>query len=420
MSSFGIQLQKVNAADAASSPYDTLFIDNYDSSGKAWTTAQVATMSANKVLGGYVSIGEAEVYRSYWQSSWSTTPPAWLGPENPDWAGNHYIDFRSAEWMTIVKAEIKAMIGQGFEAAYMDAIDVYSTDWFIAKAGSAAAAATAAKTYVETLADYAHSLNPAFKFYVNGAEDLLADKTYLNAIDGVFKEQVYAGIGTNQNRMNTAADVAWTTGLLDLAKAAGKDVFVIHYTTTDAATESVVAKSEAAGYKHYEGPLDLNRIDYTGSASNDLLRDGSGNNQLRGLGGNDTLLAGSGNDTLSGGTGNDRLEGGSGNDRLTGGAGLDLFVLTTTSGKDTVTDFNVADDTFLLASAAFTTLKAGAMPASAFYRGAAAHDADDHIVYDPATGNLIYDTNGNALGGASVIATLTPNLALTEQDFLIL
>jgi cysteinyl-tRNA synthetase len=35
----------------------------------------------------YMSIGEAEEYRFYWQPEWAYAPPAWLGPENPDWQG---------------------------------------------------------------------------------------------------------------------------------------------------------------------------------------------------------------------------------------------------------------------------------------------------------------------------------------------
>ena len=73
------------------------------------------------------------------------------------------------------------------------------------------------------------------------------------------------------------------------------------------------------------------------------------------------------------------------------------------ANRDVVTDFtNVAgnNDTFRLENAVITKLGAGGLRSTAFFRGAAAHDANDRIVYNQATGALIYDANGNAAGGA--------------------
>jgi Ca2+-binding RTX toxin-like protein len=69
---------------------------------------------------------------------------------------------------------------------------------------------------------------------------------------------------------------------------------------------------------------------------------GGGNtldNILTGNSANNTLTGGSGNDTLNGGAGNDTLIGSAGSDRLTGGTGGDVFVLNSTVGSDTITDF---------------------------------------------------------------------------------
>ena len=52
-----------------------------------------------------------------------------------------------------------------------------------------------------------------------------------------------------------------------------------------------------------------------------------------------------------------------------------------------------------------------------FYIGDAAHDATDRIIYNPATGALIYDSNGDAAGGATQFATLDTGLSLTRADF---
>jgi Ca2+-binding RTX toxin-like protein len=149
----------------------------------------------------------------------------------------------------------------------------------------------------------------------------------------------------------------------------------------------------------------------------------NGANSLTGTGFNDVLSGNAGNDTLTGGAGDDRLFGGLGNDTLTGGLGADSFVFNSTpnatSNLDLITDFNVADDTIELARSIFTALGSatGTLSADAFVIGSAAADATDRIIYNSATGALLYDTNGNAVGGSTQIATLSTGLALTNNDF---
>jgi serralysin len=51
--------------------------------------------------------------------------------------------------------------------------------------------------------------------------------------------------------------------------------------------------------------------------------------------------------------------------------------------------------------------------------GAAAQDAQDRIIYNSATGALLYDSDG--VGGAAAVqfAELSAGLALTNLDFLV-
>ena len=155
----------------------------------------------------------------------------------------------------------------------------------------------------------------------------------------------------------------------------------------------------------------------TGSAFNDVLTGSSAANVLVGLNGNDTLNGGSGADALIGGAGRDRLTGGSGNDFFQFNSALNAA-----TNVDTVTDFNVAADTVQLENAIFTALgtTTGTLAAGQFFHGAAAHDADDRIIYNELTGALIYDFNGNAAGGASQFATLATGLGLTHADFVVI
>jgi Ca2+-binding RTX toxin-like protein len=147
----------------------------------------------------------------------------------------------------------------------------------------------------------------------------------------------------------------------------------------------------------------------TGSAGANVLTGGVGNDTLRGLAGNDTLIGGVGIDTLTGGTQND------------------VFVFNAplnVANRDVITDFaNAAgnNDSIHLDNAVMAALGApGALKANFFFAGAAAHDADDRVIYNKASGALSYDTNGNAAGGVTLLATLTTKPTLTAADFAVI
>ncbi|WP_373635731.1 M10 family metallopeptidase C-terminal domain-containing protein [Yoonia sp. SS1-5] len=81
------------------------------------------------------------------------------------------------------------------------------------------------------------------------------------------------------------------------------------------------------------------------------LYGGTGNDTLTGQGSPDILFGGRGVDILQGGAGDDRLDGGMDGDSLEGGAGADIFVFSfisdsfaTTTGRDTILDFEIGTD----------------------------------------------------------------------------
>jgi Ca2+-binding RTX toxin-like protein len=127
---------------------------------------------------------------------------------------------------------------------------------------------------------------------------------------------------------------------------------------------------------------------------------------------------------LTAGAGNDTLVGGAGLDHLAGGAGKDFFVFNaplSASNHDVIADFNHVADTFRLENAVMKALTStGPLKASWFFADATAHDADDHIIYNPATGNLYYDSNGNHAGGITLLATLANKPVLLANDFVVI
>jgi Ca2+-binding RTX toxin-like protein len=159
-----------------------------------------------------------------------------------------------------------------------------------------------------------------------------------------------------------------------------------------------------------------------GAAGNDSLDGGENDDKLDGGAAADVLLGGNGNDSLIGGGGNDTLTGGAGTDTLNGGTGADTFVLDNSS-VDVIQSFVVVDDTFQLSKSLFGALLQAAntpLNGAAFWSGTAAHDADDRIIYNPATYALWYDADGNGAGAAVQIATLVGGaVGLTQADFMV-
>jgi len=125
---------------------------------------------------------------------------------------------------------------------------------------------------------------------------------------------------------------------------------------------------------------------------------------------------------LNGGLAGDDLDGGAGNDTLTGGsdakdtywftAGLDRQ-----TNVDTITDFTANTDLILLAKSVFVAITAGEIASGAFFAGGAAHNAHEHIIYRPASGNPFYDANGNGAGGLVQFAHLGMRPTLSVHDF---
>jgi cysteinyl-tRNA synthetase len=60
-----------------------------------FTAAEISALrdggEGGRTVLAYLSVGEAESYRSYWDPAWESEPPPWIGPTNPDWEGNHKV-----------------------------------------------------------------------------------------------------------------------------------------------------------------------------------------------------------------------------------------------------------------------------------------------------------------------------------------
>ena len=113
--------------------YDAVIIDLF-LNDVAFTADEINQLH-NKANGGkrlvicYMSIGEAEDYRYYWQQSWNSTKPDWIAAENPDWPGNFKVKYWNADWQGLIYKNSDSYLSKinaaGFDGVYLDIIDAF-------------------------------------------------------------------------------------------------------------------------------------------------------------------------------------------------------------------------------------------------------------------------------------------------------
>jgi cysteinyl-tRNA synthetase, unknown class len=234
--SWGYQLQLVDPAAIAASDYDLVVID-YSRDGseqQAFDRAEIGAMQrkgsgGRRLVLAYLSIGEAEDYRFYWQPSWSAEAPGWLGPENPDWEGNYAVRYWDEDWQRLMfgapGAYLDRIIEAGFDGVYLDRIDAFEVrDGGLNKAGRMAAMSG----FVKALADHARARAPGFIVVGQNGEELLADPVYSAAIDGLGKEDLFYGI-EEDGVANDRSDVRASLRLIEDFQRTGKPMLLVEY-----------------------------------------------------------------------------------------------------------------------------------------------------------------------------------------------
>jgi Ca2+-binding RTX toxin-like protein len=313
----------------------------------------------------------------------------------------------------------------------------------------------------------------------SGHADDLRGNSLANVLRGLNGNDFLDGRAGGDSLIGGAGDDTYVVDNLDdvVTEAGGQGVDVVltsvSYLLTAGADVETLATTNDNGTTplHLNGNASSNTI--RGNNGDNIIVGGLGNDQLIGRGGNDTYYVDSAGDTVveaggqgidhvrasvsytlaqgvdvevletnfppnttainltgnasgnlvRGNDGNNVINGGDGNDTLVGLGGLDSFLFNTplnaATNMDAIDYFVVADDTILLDDAIFSALGLGTVGNNQFVVGPAALDANDHIVYNDATGALLYDSDGSGAGAAIQFAQLDAGLALTNLDFLV-
>ena len=272
---FLYQLQDLSLQKAGNSRFDLVITDYAENGREAtrFTPGQIAALQhspggAKRVL-AYMSIGEAETYRWYWQKAWDANgdgvpdpgAPSWLGRSNPDWTDNYKVRFWDPGWQQIVygtpESYLDKIIADGYDGVYLDIIDAYEY-WGPGGRGKPVRtqAAQDMVDFVRAIAEYARVVKgkPDFAVFPQNGGDLGKHPEYLAVVTGIGQEDTW---------YNGDAVASWTAEnvrALERFKGAGKVVLCTDYCRRPAHIERFYRKAQALGFVPYATVRDLDRL----------------------------------------------------------------------------------------------------------------------------------------------------------------
>jgi len=265
---FAYQLQNINLAAMGASKFDLLIID-YSADGSdtlRFSPEEIAALKdstgGKKIVLAYMSIGEAQNYRGYWDPAWAPGNPSWLDLQNPEQPGNYAVQYWDPAWQAIIfgspDSYLDKIIAAGFDGVYLDHANAY--EYWGPGGASGLNRATAGQEMVDfitSIAQYARVVKgkTSFGIFPQNAEALSSHADYVQVVTGIGAEDVWYND-------NIAQPSSYTSGVLqnlDVFRNAGKLVLVVDYVTQLTKIDDFYHKAVAKDYVPYatERTLDV-------------------------------------------------------------------------------------------------------------------------------------------------------------------
>ncbi|HUR89189.1 MAG TPA: calcium-binding protein [Ramlibacter sp.] len=254
----------------------------------------------------------------------------------------------------------------------------------------------------------------------NELDNVITGNAAANVLVGLGGNDTLAGAGGNDSLTGGEGNdsIDGGAGVDTMSGGAGDDTYVID-NVGDLVVEADSSGHDTVVVKLLKGTFTL------GSNLESAVLGGTGALAANGNALDNLIVGNTGANTIKGMDGNDTLDGGAGVDLLTGGVGADVFTFSAVLGTrnaDKIADFHAGEDVIALSHIMFPMLPTGALAASAFQAqpSSVAQTADAHIIFNTATGALLYDADG--AGGTVAVQFATVVLTglsgtLSAADF---
>ena len=352
---FAVQYSNLDAAELAASPYDLLIVEGKPGDGATaeLSDADVAALVASgKTMVAYVSVGQSDDARPYWDPAWTDdgtdtgvptdAAPAWLA-EQADSFDAAIVEFWNPDWQALVIDQVTELASRGYTGIFLDnMLSYYEVAALRSELGTEQSQFYAQEMmqFVQAISAAGTAINPDFVVIPNGGPYIVSDAgyapdaeeavAYYDAIDAIMAESFF-GLATGY--YDQAAIDAFQTAFA----AQDIDVLALEYSTDVDAIAAFAAATEEFGFSaSVSADMALNALPaplveveepvvLVGTSGSDGLFGGDGNDELSGLAGADILVGAAGDDVLSGGRGKDELFGDAGNDSLAGNGGADYL-----------------------------------------------------------------------------------------------
>lgn len=255
------QLQRLDPAAVRASRFDLLVTDptRDGTDDTRWARSMVQSLrDGGRVCLAYLSVGEAEDYRGYWRAAWRTSPPSWLGPENPDWKGNFRVRFWDPAWQAVLLADdgpLARIVDAGWDGAYLDIVDGFEF-WvdrgeFDLEEGMRRMAA-----FVARVAAFARARRPEFLIVPQNAPGLAVRPDVLSTIDALAIEDTFY----DGDQAQPAATTREVLAHVRAVRAAGKPVLAVDYCRAPGRVDRFYELARSEGLVPYATVRDLDRL----------------------------------------------------------------------------------------------------------------------------------------------------------------